>query len=81
MCLNVSNNSVTMAGGLTAYRVTNRLNDVFRLQNFVGNGSLLADIQAWFTTTKANTGTPIAATIMVPYQTFAACPTPTLPTP
>jgi hypothetical protein len=81
MCLNVFNNSVTMAGGLTTYRVTNRLNDVFRLQNFAGNGSLLADIQAWFTTTKANTGTPIAATIMVPYQTFAACPTPTLPTP
>jgi hypothetical protein len=81
MCLNPFSNSVTMAGGATAYRVVNRANDVFRLQNFAGNGSLLGDIQAWFTTTKGNTGTPILATINTPYQSSAGCATPTLPTP
>ena len=61
------------------YRLVNRVGDVFRLQNFSGNGSLLADIQNWVTTTKGNSGTPIAATIVAPYQTSAGCATPTLP--
>jgi hypothetical protein len=81
MCLNLQNNTVSMAGGLTAYRVVNRANDVFQLQNFVGNGNLLADIQTWVTTTKTNTGTPVAATIGQTYLTSPACALPTLPTP
>jgi hypothetical protein len=81
MCLNLQNNTVSMAGGLTAYRVVNRANDVLQLQNFVGNGNLLADIQTWVTTTKTNTGTPVAATIGQTYLTSPACALPTLPTP
>jgi len=81
VCLDMSGNNASLAGGATAYRLVDRASDVFRLQGFTGNGSLVADIQNWITTTKGNVGTPISATIGQAFVTTASCASPTLPTP
>jgi hypothetical protein len=81
VCLNMSANTASLAGGGTAYRFVDRAADVFQLQNFTGNGSVLADIQSWVTTTKGNVGTPIGATIGQAFVTTPSCASPTLPTP
>lgn len=80
MCLNLANNTTSVPAG-SAYRLLSRASDVFRLQNFTGNGSVAADVQAWITTTKSNTGTPVSVTMTDPFTSTASCPVPTLPAP
>jgi len=79
MCLNLSSNNASLAGGGDAYRLFNRTGDTFRLQNFAGNGNLAGDVQTWVTTTKSNVGTPVNVTVNATYQTSAACTQPVLP--
>jgi hypothetical protein len=82
MCLNLASNTVSMTGGVTAYRLLNRVSDVYQLQNFSGNGSLVTDIQNWVSNApKSNAGTPVAVTINQAYSNSAACTQPTLPSP
>jgi hypothetical protein len=61
MRLNMLNNDVHYGAGASAtadYRLTNRAGNTFQLQNFSGNGALVADVQNWVSSVKANTGTP-----------------------
>lgn len=59
VCLNMLNNSASTGGGfLDDYRLrTTTATSVFELQDFIGNGAVIGDVQNWVNTTKSNTGT------------------------
>jgi hypothetical protein len=67
ICLNMANNN--SVGGTAVpdqgYRLQLRTGYTFFLQDFVGNGTLTADVATWVTTTKSNTGTVQVAAIPV----------------
>ncbi|HEU0082154.1 MAG TPA: matrixin family metalloprotease, partial [Bradyrhizobium sp.] len=84
MRLNMFNNIVDQAASATYtadYRLNNMTNSTYQLQDFVGNGSTVSDIQAWVLTTKANqangTGT-VTVNINSPFSASAG-PIPTAP--
>jgi hypothetical protein len=83
ICLNLTNNSATPAGGNSAYRLFHRTGYTYQLQNLVqASTTLVGDVQTWVTTTKSNAGTPVSVTgAAATFTTSAACTTPTLPTP
>jgi hypothetical protein len=74
----LNNNSSTAAQ--QGYRLRQRSDTTFNLQNFAGNGASAADITTWVNTTKSNVGT----TDIVIETAFSAapsnCPTANLPT-
>jgi hypothetical protein len=90
ICLNMFNNNVTMAGGLTAYRLISRgianctlQPCAFALQGFIptgscpsANGGLSADVTCWVTNTKMNVGTPISITATQAFVNSGGCPIP-----
>jgi hypothetical protein len=87
ICLNMANNNVSLGPGATytaAYRLFNRSTTnctlqacSFQLQNFVGNGAVVADIQTWVTTTKSNSGAPVSVTASQAFVASAGnCPLP-----
>ena len=87
ICLNEFSNNVSMTGALAAYRLVHRSTTnctidacTFKLQDFVGNGTLLADVTNWITTTKSNVrdgDDTISITFNgQTYLTSAGCPTP-----
>jgi hypothetical protein len=59
VCLNMFSNNSTSAGvgPEQGFRTSVRASTTFRLQDFVGNGSVAADIATWINSTKSNTGT------------------------
>lgn len=94
ICLNMLNNDATFGPGATYTAAYRLINDgtvgctvqgcVFRLQDFVGNGSTVGDVQAWVTTPpKSNTtGGNIVSVSLTPPNAAAftaspgACPVP-----
>lgn len=84
ICLNMQSNNVTMAGGLSTYRLRNGTTSSsctitpcnFALQNFSGSGSSTTDVVNWIYTTKSNIGLNASATANYPFTTSPGCPIP-----
>jgi hypothetical protein len=83
MCLNLATNTATPAAGMSAYRLVHRTGYTYQLQNLAqASTTNPSDVQTWVTTTKTNTGAPVAVVIGTSaFTTSAGCATPTLPTP
>jgi len=76
VCLNMANNNSTVANGDQGYRLRQRTGTTFNLQDFAGNGAVVADVTNWVTTTKTNTGTVQVLIGSTFSAAPAACPTP-----